>query len=285
MTLWESRLARSMQQPPLDTPSSSSSPTNKNNNNNNSNTSNINSSKLEQAFLDFAQQVYWSILCELLYEAIRFARVQVPLFLDRLAGRKATPSDALQYQTLLTQHFQGTVILILTCHGRDIEIWMDSFFWPLSWPAPYNTFHPPYPQLTKSNYPIINSLLVTSNHLLLAGAGRRATLMALAPHGLTERRFDRLMHLYGQRYPSVVALKTQVASDRTISLVIDLTISLVLWLCYIHPIYLPTFWLIWSIQTHVLLSIDHIISILPTCLPSVSCILCLLTNLSLSLSY
>ena len=111
MTLWESRLARSMQQPPLDTSSSSSSSNNKSNTNNNS-SSNINSSKLEQAFLDFAQQVYWSILCELLYEAIRFARVQVPLFLDRLAGRIATPSDAMQYHTLLTQHFQGTVTLM-----------------------------------------------------------------------------------------------------------------------------------------------------------------------------
>jgi len=109
MTLWEHRLARyTVQQQPqsqLDAPSSSSSSPNSNNNNNNNN--NNNSHKLEQAFLDFAQQIYWSILCELLYEAIRFARVHVPLFLDRLAGRKATPSDALQYQTLLTQHFQG----------------------------------------------------------------------------------------------------------------------------------------------------------------------------------
>ena len=46
-----------------------------------------------------------------------------------------------------------------------------------------------------------------ANHLLLAG--RRALLMSLAPHGLTERRFRRLVCAYGQRFPAVGLLERQ----------------------------------------------------------------------------
>ena len=40
-------------------------------------------------------------------------------------------------------------------------------------------------------------------------AGRRATLMALAPHGLTERRLARLVDAYERRFPAVQALRRQ----------------------------------------------------------------------------
>jgi hypothetical protein len=42
----------------------------------------------ETEFLDFLQYYYWTLLCELQYEAVRFARVHVPLFHDALAGRQ-----------------------------------------------------------------------------------------------------------------------------------------------------------------------------------------------------
>jgi len=40
-------------------------------------------------------------------------------------------------------------------------------------------------------------------------AGRRASIMALAPHGLTERRFRRLLGRYEARFPAVGALRAQ----------------------------------------------------------------------------
>lgn len=46
-----------------------------------------------------------------------------------------------------------------------------------------------------------------ADHLRLAG--RRAVLMSLALHGLTERRFRRLVHAYGQRFPTVGLLERQ----------------------------------------------------------------------------
>ncbi len=73
--------------------------------------------------------------------------LQVPQFLDALAGRAATVEDVCAYEAALAAHCRR--------------------------------------------------------------AGRRAVLMALAPHGLTERRLRRLVGAYEARFPAVRELRGQ----------------------------------------------------------------------------
>jgi len=78
----------------------------------------------ETEFLDFLQYYYWTLLCELQYEAVRFARVHVPLFHDALAGRQV-----------------GTVMRCDACECDVVSVLIPDLSCPSLPPAPIAPGH------------------------------------------------------------------------------------------------------------------------------------------------